>query len=281
MYTIDPLDWAEGLESMAIYSRDETLIQELKTSKYVKTNIPGPGCDMDEFETQILGCQCDNNICLEMCPCIVRYGRIYENGKIIPSLIDGKNMVPILECNIRCKCPSDCQNRLIQKGISIKMEVFHSETKGLGLRTLDNIYQGMFVCEYAGEIISFEEAKQRTKRQTESDMNYIIVVKEHHGTGVMVTHVDPTCRGNIGRYINHSCCPNLTMVPVRVNSMVPKLCLFATKDIPSLTELTFDYGHASSTTNSDSIKPPPSTKKCHCGAHTCKGYLPYEPLLYN
>ncbi|XP_060080624.1 histone-lysine N-methyltransferase SETMAR-like [Ylistrum balloti] len=279
MYSIDPLDWAEGLESIAIYSNDPTLIQEMKTSKYVKTNIPGPGCDMDDFETKILGCQCGSELCLATCSCVSKYGKVYQERKIISSVICCKNMVPIFECNILCTCPPDCQNRLIQKGISIKMEVFYSETKGLGLRTLETIDQGTFVCEYAGEIISFAEAKERTKRQSEHDMNYVITVKEHHRTGVIMTHVDPSTRGNIGRYVNHSCSPNLSMVPVRVNSMVPKLCLFAVKDIPPFTELTFDYGHAS-TINSDDIGLTTFLKKCHCGAHVCKGYLPYEPLLY-
>ncbi|OWF39297.1 histone-lysine N-methyltransferase SETMAR-like [Mizuhopecten yessoensis] len=280
MHSIDPFDWTEGLESIAIYSSEKTLIQDKKTSKYVKTNIPGPGCDMDDFETQILGCKCENRLCIETCSCIAKYGTVYDDGKILLSVIDGKNMVPIIECNTQCTCTADCQNRLIQNGISFKMEVFRSETKGLGLRTIESIDPGSFVCEYAGEILSFEEAKQRTKRQTEHDMNYVIVVKEHHRTGVMETYVDPSCRGNIGRYINHSCSPNLSMVPVRVNSMVPKLCLFAVKEIPSLTELTFDYGHASSTTNSGSVGPPTSSKQCMCGAHDCRGYLPYERLLY-
>lgn len=278
MHSIDPLDWTEGLESIAIYSRDETLIKKMKTSKYVKANIPGPGSDMGDFETQILGCQC--SYCPEACPCTNKYGKTYEDGKINLSLIDGKSMVPIFECNTRCKCPSDCQNRVIQNGITTKLEVFHSERKGLGLRTLENIDHGMFVCEYAGEIISFDEAKLRTKRQTEHDMNYIIVVREHHGKGVMATHVDPTYRGNIGRYLNHSCCPNLAMVPVRVNTMVPKMCLFANRDIPSQTELNFDYGHSSSLSNTGNVELPDSTKPCHCGAYSCKGYLPYEPLLY-
>ena len=36
------------------------------------------------------------------------------------------------------------------------------------------------------------------------------------------TIVDPTVLGNIGRYLNHSCCPNLAMLPVRVDCMVPR-----------------------------------------------------------
>lgn len=272
MYSLDPFDWTEGLETTPIFSEDKDMIHGSKTCKYVRTNIPGPGCDMDDFESQILGCQCKSEMCTGTCSCSAKYGKAYENEKILPVFVKTSQMVPIFECNSQCTCPKVCNNRLIQKGITVKLQVFCTEGKGLGVRTLECINQGAFVCEYAGEILSFDEARQRIKRQDGHDMNYIITAREHHSTGVMVTHVDPSQRGNIGRYINHSCCPNLIMVPVRVDSMVPKLCLFAARDIPSPDELTFDYGH----TSSDSV----SNKKCYCGSEGCKGYLPFDKLLY-
>ena len=65
------------------------------------------------------------------------------------------------------------------------------------------------------------------------------------------------------RFINHSCQPNLETQKWLVGG---RTCigLFALSDIPSGTELTFDYqldtlGH--------------SKMKCHCGAENCSGFL--------
>ena len=58
---------------------------------------------------------------------------------------------------------------------------------------------------------------------------------------VHCTYVDPTYRRNIGRYINHSCDPNLVMLPVRVNNNKLKLALFAFRDIKTGEELCYSY----------------------------------------
>uniref|UniRef100_A0A8C5UFA6 SET domain-containing protein n=1 Tax=Malurus cyaneus samueli TaxID=2593467 RepID=A0A8C5UFA6_9PASS len=105
-----------------------------------------------------------------------------------------------------------------------------------------HIPRGSFVCEYAGEVLGFAEARRRILAQTPQDTNYIIAVREHlHDGRVMETFVDPTRIGNVGRFLNHSCEPNLFMVPVRVDSMVPKLALFAATDINAGEELSYDY----------------------------------------
>ena len=41
------------------------------------------------------------------------------------------------------------------------MQVFYTEAKGWGLRTLVHIPIGSFVCEYMGELITESEAERR------------------------------------------------------------------------------------------------------------------------
>ena len=41
--------------------------------------------------------------------------------------------------------------------------------------------------------------------------------------------------GNIGRYLNHSCEPNLSLVTVRSSCMVPHLALFTNRDVAEVT----------------------------------------------
>uniref|UniRef100_A0A3B4A1T6 Uncharacterized protein n=1 Tax=Periophthalmus magnuspinnatus TaxID=409849 RepID=A0A3B4A1T6_9GOBI len=140
---------------------------------------------------------------------------------------------------------------------------------GWGVRTLETIQCGAFVCEYAGEVIGFYEAKRRQLAQGPTDNNYIIAVREHAGTeNITETFIDPAQIGNVGRFLNHSCLPCLFMVPVRVHSVVPRLALFAGRNIVAKEELTFDY--------SGGYRDGLQQKICHCGSQNCTGVLPLD-----
>lgn len=75
--------------------------------------------------------------------------------------------------------------------------------------------------------------------------------------------IDPTYKGNIARFINHSCDPNCETQKWHV---LGEICVgvFAIKDIHENEELTFNYGF-------DLFKT--VFQKCYCGAYNCKGYL--------
>lgn len=79
--------------------------------------------------------------------------------------------------------------------------------------------------------------------------------------------IDPTFKGNMARFINHSCDPNCITQKWNV---LGETCvgIFAIRDIPENCELTFDYQF-------DSFKTP--LTKCLCGAYNCKGYLGRKP----
>ena len=79
-------------------------------------------------------------------------------------------------------------------------------------------------------------------RQRRAVPNYIFVVREHSRSGTWRTIIDPTHTGNVGRFANHSCDPNLAVHLVRVASLVPRIALFASRDVPALAELTISYG---------------------------------------
>jgi histone-lysine N-methyltransferase SETMAR len=179
------------------------------------------------------------------------------------------------------------------------LSIFHTVAKGIGLKASENIKKYTFVCEYAGEVLTMTEAKRRTTIiETTNAMNYILVLREFvPNYGTVETCVDPSSVGNVGRFINHSCVPNLVMLPVRVDNNVPKLCLFSARDISSGEELTFDYsGEFRLGLNT---RTGPSTlradlgdvaerrectslerKPCLCGTSSCKGFLPYDSSLY-
>ena len=100
----------------------------------------------------------------------------------------------------------------------------------------------------------------------------------------METFVDPALIGNIGRFLNHSCEPNLLMIPVRIDSMVPKLALFAARDILPEEELSYDYsGRFLNLMNGEDkarVDNGKLRKPCYCGARSCAAFLPYDSSLY-
>ena len=262
-------------------------------------NIPGPDLDPTDFEDTISGCLCRDSCGAEAtvgitstqsgqtqaCTCLKMFGQVYDKmGCLTPLSRDNPSALPILtECNSRCSCPPTCNNRVIQKGIRYKLEVFSHAHKGLSLRSLELIKELTFICEYAGEVLPAEEAKRRSQQQTDKDMNYIFVLKEHFASGLLMSFIDPCKRGNIGRFLNHSCEPNAFIVPIRVENMVPRLCVFALSDILPGMEITYDYGSDISGDNTCDEKGSDSEEllkisrqACHCMSSACKGFLPFD-----
>ena len=88
--------------------------------------------------------------------------------------------------------------------------------------------------EYAGEILPAATASERRERADRSGARnyYIMSVVEHTPAGArLVTTIDPSGRGNVAKYLQHSCRPNLTSRCVRSCSFVPRLAFFCARAI--------------------------------------------------
>ncbi|NXG63615.1 SETMR methyltransferase, partial [Hemiprocne comata] len=256
--------------------------------QYSPDNVAGADGSIDPTEITFPGCSCHSSSCVaHVCSCLC-HGENYSSLCLRPAGTEQGFARPVFECNTLCQCGDSCQNRVVQRGLQLRLEVFQTEKKGWGLRTLEFIAKGRFVCEYAGEVLGFNEARRRIQAQTPKDSNYIIAVREHlHSGEIMETFVDPTYTGNVGRFLNHSCEPNLFMVPVRVDSMVPKLALFAATDISAGEELSFDYSgrfHNLPITNREqnsSEEDKRLRKPCYCDSPTCASFLPWDSSLFS
>lgn len=77
----------------------------------------------------------------------------YQHRRLNEIVITG-----IYECNKNCKCSKTCLNRVVQHPLRIKLQVFKTEKRGWGIRTLHDIPQGAFVSVYVGNLYSSEEA---------------------------------------------------------------------------------------------------------------------------
>jgi len=107
--------------------------------------------------------------------------------------------------------------------------------KGWGVRTVRASEKGSFVCEYGGEIVSTNEAKERFaeydqllhERPTSASHNYLLVVREHTDgdSRILRCSIDATHHGSVARFVNHSCEPNMSLVMVRAPAACLPACL--------------------------------------------------------
>ena len=178
-----------------------------------------------------------------------------------------------------------CVNRRIQRacaassvaGPSEGVEIFPTPEKGgWGLRATRSFGKGDVVAEYLGEEVAYEAVHQRRVRQLrEGRQNYLIVLCENistkeNGEKRLHTCVDASWRGNVARFANHSCDPNMLPLPVRTGRCSPRIVFFAARSIAVGEELTISYGSARVGAEGD------PRKICLCGANTCGGFLPFD-----
>ncbi|XP_037345580.2 histone-lysine N-methyltransferase SETMAR isoform X2 [Pungitius pungitius] len=284
------VDLSNGIENVPVLITPNSAVMTFPEFQYSPDNIQGPGCTTDPSEVTLPGCSCRFASCRpENCSCLRAYGVAYDGAGALLARGPAASgyCSPVFECNALCACSDACSSRVVQGGLRLRLEVYATEGKGWGVRTLEAIPRGTFVCEYAGEVIGPEEARRRQVAQRPGDNNYIIAVREHAGEGsVTETFVDPAAAGNAGRFLNHSCRPNLFMQPVRVHSLVPRLALFAGRDVAAREELTFDYGgrYGSQLPAATQRGGDPQAagterlqrKACHCGANNCVRFLPLD-----
>uniref|UniRef100_A0A0K2U4S4 Uncharacterized protein n=1 Tax=Lepeophtheirus salmonis TaxID=72036 RepID=A0A0K2U4S4_LEPSM len=225
---------------------------------YVRNNCVTSSIPIDRDHASLQHCKCENACSSEdSCNCSkLSVKSWYDLEGKLKSSFDYKEPHMIFECNDLCQCNvSTCHNRVVQHGITSRMIVFRTENMGWGVRALKDIAKGTFVCEYVGEIISDSEADTR-------EDSYLFDLDYREGETYCI---DANRFGNIARFINHSCDPNLTPVKVFAEHQdlrFPHIALFANRDIPKGAELGFDYGEKFWV-----IKHKYFT--CHCGSENC------------
>ncbi|XP_026400990.1 probable inactive histone-lysine N-methyltransferase SUVR2 isoform X2 [Papaver somniferum] len=182
----------------------------------------------------------------------------------------------IKECWSKCGCNKQCGNRVVQRGISWNLQVFLTvEGKGWGLRTLDDLPRGTFVCEYVGEILTSKELNERNTQIVDGDKQTCpVLLDAAWGSDGVVKDkealcLDATFYGNVARFINHRCFDaNLIEIPVEVESPNHRyyhVALFTTRDVEALEELTWDYGIDFANSNH-----PVKGFRCRCGSKSCR-----------
>ena len=129
-------------------------------------------------------------------------------------------------------------------GLTIKP----SRINGRGCFAIIHFKRGKKIAEYAGERISDLEAQKRALKRR------FLRICDIDGRWSL----DGSRGGNGTHYINHSCAPNAYMKTLRGHVL-----FFALRDIQPGEEITVDYEETLL----------PDSKRCHCGAMTCRGTI--------
>eukprot|EP00916_Digyalum_oweni_P022502 GHVL01037298.1.p1 GENE.GHVL01037298.1~~GHVL01037298.1.p1 ORF type:complete len:532 (+),score=101.88 GHVL01037298.1:11-1606(+) len=137
------------------------------------------------------------------------------------------------ECNTTNCLYKDCHNRDISKRNFKKLQVVPAPGKGQGVVTTENIEPGELVYEYVGEVMNRDQWVQRAEELNENNTPHWYMMEIPHPTGTYV--IDASRRGNIARYINHSCNPNCQAERWQVNGTT-RIGIFARNKISELEE---------------------------------------------
>ncbi|KAK4470526.1 hypothetical protein MN116_006071 [Schistosoma mekongi] len=87
----------------------------------------------------------------------------------------------VYECNSNCPCDRRCSNRVVQQGLWVRLQVFKTTRKGWGIRALNAIPKGTFICTYAGAIYDEAMAVQEgfdCGDEYQAELDYIETVEK-------------------------------------------------------------------------------------------------------
>lgn len=242
------------------------------------------------------GCSCKGE-CVDpyKCSCAIlnkkRFPYVLKNGGRLVEPMD-----VVYECGPQCGCDNSCSNRVTQKGMQYRLEVFRTANKGWGVRSWDTIPAGAPVCQYSGVLMRTEDADSICENEYIFELDCLQTMKSigvrqrrliSTGEAVEVDDedafkdvpeqpeycIDAGSCGNVSRLINHSCEPNLFVQCVlndHHDLSQPRIWFFAADTIHPLQELSYDYGYElDSVVKNGKVKVLP----CYCGAHGCRKRL--------
>ncbi|CAI6357293.1 unnamed protein product [Macrosiphum euphorbiae] len=162
-----------------------------------------------------------------------------------------------IECGKACVLKSLCTNKQFQNKQFKRTKIIKTADKGYGVFALEDIPSGTFVDEYMGEVIDQCEMINRMQKLLYKDNNYMVQLKHDE-------IIDATRKGNITRFINHSCEPNCVAEKWNVLGE-SRMGFFSKELIRKGEEITFDY--------SFEIFGDAAQQKCYCGTPKCRGFI--------
>ncbi|XP_060893414.1 histone-lysine N-methyltransferase EHMT1a [Labrus mixtus] len=226
--------------------------------KYIPDNCVTSLLNIDKDITHLQHCGCTDDCSSSTCVCGQLSLRCwYDSEGRLPLDFCQREPPVLFECNHACSCWRTCRNRVVQNGLRVRLQLFRTQKMGWGVRAMQDIPQGTFICEYVGEIVTDAEADKR-----END-SFLFTLDNKVGD---VHCIDARLFGNIGRFINHLCEPNV--LAVRVFTMhqdlrFPRIAFFSSRPVKAGEQIGFDYGDHYWRVKSKFFS-------CHCGSVKCR-----------
>lgn len=148
---------------------------------------------------------------------------------------DCLNRLIFIECGSRCAVGDRCTNKRFQKHQNSDCSIFMAGKKGFGMKAVSRIEAGEFIMEYVGEVLNSKQFDDRRFKYSNDNI-------QHHYFMALRSDcvIDATIKGNISRFINHSCDPNAETQKWTVNGEL-RIGFFSTRTIQPDEEITFDY----------------------------------------
>lgn len=159
------LDITYGKEDVPLSCVNEIDTTPPPQVAYSKERIPGKGVFINTGPEFLVGCDCKDG-CRDKSKCACHQltiqatactpgGQVNPNSGYQYKRLEECLPTGVYECNKRCNCdPNMCTNRLVQHGLQVRLQLFKTQNKGWGIRCLDDIAKGSFVCIYAGKILT-------------------------------------------------------------------------------------------------------------------------------
>uniref|UniRef100_A0A8D3DPV4 Euchromatic histone-lysine N-methyltransferase 1b n=1 Tax=Scophthalmus maximus TaxID=52904 RepID=A0A8D3DPV4_SCOMX len=254
-----PFGWFDSSERVPIPCVNSVDSEPLPDNyKYIPENCVTSPMNIDRNITHLQYCVCKEDCSASICMCGQLSLRCWydKSGRLLPEFCREEPPL-IFECNHACSCWRTCKNRVVQNGLRTRLQLFRTSKKGWGVRAQQDIPQGTFVCEYVGEIISEAEAEMR-----QNDA-YLFSLDDKPQD---LYCVDARFYGNISRFLNHMCEPNLFACRVFTTHQdlrFPHISFFASENIKAGEELGFNYGDHFWEVKSKLFN-------CECGSAKCK-----------
>lgn len=141
-----------------------------------------------------------------------------------------------------------------------------SPIHGNGVFATAAIEKGEEIATYKGRLMTIEEADDEYADTMETGHTFLFTLNDEYV-------VDANVRGNIARWINHSCKPNC--IPLLVEDEQgrkhkDKVLIEAKRAIKPGEELTYDYGITLDVPHTAKLK---KIWACRCGAKNCTGTM--------
>ncbi|XP_067849544.1 uncharacterized protein phf11 [Heptranchias perlo] len=164
-------DISHGIEPVPVPLYNAIDVSTPQYFKYRKARLPHGYLISSSAEVFLQKCNCTDG-CSDKSRCACQQLTASVNKKF--SKTSGYEYKRLLrcapsglyECNKWCKCNERmCENRVVQHGLKARLQLFKTQEKGWGVRCIDDVDKGTFVCCYAGRVLNIVNGMENQRNE--------------------------------------------------------------------------------------------------------------------